>query len=215
MAANRSMSSSGFLSRWILACAVGEAVGLVFAGIVAAAAMPGAEATEDAMSWLGHGPMLLAGLLEGSSIGTAQWWALRGRVGTLRLGPFVSVTATAMALSWGMGSMMSLLEPAGPPSATFVLLVAALSGAGVGVIIGASQWLVLRRHGRAGLMWIGTTTGGWALGMTVQTIGASLLPAGPYEPVMALLGLVTGASTGLVLALTTSPAVVRLVADTP
>jgi hypothetical protein len=121
---------------------------------------------------------VLSGLVTGLEfgvglvLGIAQWIVLRSLVRQ------ASWWIVASAVGWALGYMV----------ATKVLPAVAvvLHGAVIGAIIGAMQWLVLRRWAQRAAWWIAISALGWAVG---PILGASLVGAG------------VGAATGFALEL--------------
>jgi hypothetical protein len=70
---------------------------------------------------------------------------------------------------------------------------AAIAGAVAGGVIGAAQWLVLRRRLRLSAFWIPATAGGMALGLA---LGQMLLGDGTTPLPLVLGGLIVGAAVG-------------------
>jgi hypothetical protein len=91
----------------------------------------------------------LAGLVAGAILGTAQWLALRPRVGAL----WIAATSVGLALGSAIGAAIT----GGADNPTSLALFGAVSGA----IVGLAQGIVL---GRAHLaIWIATVAGSWTL----------------------------------------------------
>lgn len=69
----------------------------------------------------------------------------------------------------------------------------------VGFVVGAAQWVVLRRHSRRAIFWIPASAAGWALlGFTFQAGGTTL-------GATVLIGAIPAAMTGVVLAAMADP----------
>lgn len=73
-----------------------------------------------------------------------------------------------------------------------------IGGAATGAVIGATQWLVLRRRLPLSPWWIAATAGGMALGLA---LGVALLGSDTAGTTLPLRGLVTGAGIGVAQAL--------------
>ncbi len=71
---------------------------------------------------------------------------------------------------------------------------AALGGAATGAVIGAAQWLVLRRRLPLSPWWVGATAAGMAGGLA---LGVGLLGIDTSGAALPLRGLLTGAAIGL------------------
>jgi len=95
----------------------------------------------------------------------------------------------------------------GEMSDLMIYTLAAAMGIGLGAILGAAQWLALRRHVPKAGWWIPANALAWMLGMVVVFLGTSFIPAeGITAPVALILllfvvaaGAVVGAVHGLVL----------------
>jgi hypothetical protein len=181
--------------RWILFCALGEAVGI--AGVAVAFAMAERGLAPDVMA------VLSAGAWEGLALGSAQAFLL-ARLGQ-RPAPWVAATAIvailgyAGALGFGAGGEGGGEEPA----MLLVLLGAALMGAGMGILMGAAQAFVGRGVVSAG-SWIFANAIGW-----MPAMAAIFWPAMNIAPDMplaeiALIGAAAGAVAGSCVGIATS-----------
>lgn len=95
-----------------------------------------------------------------------------------------------------------------PPLALVLAGVAAL-GAGMGLVLGGAQWLVLR-HAAFRAPWVRANVLAWAAAMPWIFLAASLSPAGSPPLAAALLGAGGGAAAGGTLGVLTLWAVRRL-----
>ena len=116
---------------------------------------------------------VIAGAIAGAAIGAAQWFALR-QIGldASTSGLFVRsngalawIGMTAAGLALGLGVGVAIFDYG--TSVGDLAVLGAVSGLGVG----AAQWLVLRDHIRAGVLWIVGIAALWALGWTITTAG--------------------------------------------
>ena len=114
---------------------------------------------------------VIAGAIAGAAIGAAQWFALR-QIGldASTSGLFVRsngalawIGMTAAGLALGLGVGVAIFDYG--TSVGDLAVLGAVSGLGVG----AAQWLVLRDHIRAGVLWIVGIAALWALGWTITT----------------------------------------------
>jgi len=114
---------------------------------------------------------VIAGAIAGAAIGAAQWFALR-QIGldASTSGLFVRsngalawIGMTAAGLALGLGVGVAIFDYG--TSVGDLAVLGAVSGLG----IGAAQWLVLRDHIRAGVLWIVGIAALWALGWTITT----------------------------------------------
>jgi hypothetical protein len=216
--------------QWVLANAVGEAVGLggsflVGAGLISVlAAQPG--------PWVEIGMALVAvalgTALEGVVVGAAQWRVLRRALPGISRRAWIGATAVGAGTAWLLGmipsTVMSLLgngaaaEPPAEPPAWVVYLAAAGMGLVLGPILALAQYVVLRDHASGAGWWIPAHAVAWMLALPLTFLGPSALAdLGPTTAGVALVlasviaaGTVVGAVHGLVLvrlaAQTASPA---------
>lgn len=99
----------------------------------------------------------LAGALAGSVIGAAQFLALRGR---LEVGPWW-IVATAFGLALG-DAVGAALTGAGTSIGALIF-----TGVAAGAAVGVSQWVLLRRHAAAAILWPPVVAVAWPVGWTV------------------------------------------------
>jgi hypothetical protein len=193
--------------RWVLYTAAGY---LIYAGLslLVTIYVPGALLLSPIVTALG----LLA-------IALLQWLVLRRYI--LRLGWVGWVVATV--LGQFVGSLISVVALLGPilfdafsglvdalGGAFFQLVLVFATGLVLGAVVGAAQWLVLRRHVRGAAWWIPASALAGALAALVgQTPGVTLGLTGVAAVLMIRLigALIIGAITGM--------ALVRLLARTP
>lgn len=150
------------------------------------------------------GPVF-GGFVEGTVLGAAQAALLKRHVGDFPVVAWWAVTATVATVGWGSASAFQGSGGSGvEPPMVLVLLAAAGLGAGMGLLMGAAQWLVLRRRFTRAWTWITASVIGWAIGM-VPAFWVALVPqagAGLGERLGLgaagglLMGLAVGAVTG-------------------
>jgi len=85
-----------------------------------------------------------------------------------------------------------------------VMLGAALLGAAAGAVLGAAQWLVLRKHAQNAARWIGWSAAGWACAMVAIFAGATLPDATTPPWLIVLSGATGGAVGGALLGMVTA-----------
>jgi hypothetical protein len=201
--------------QWILANAIGETVGLGATLLLGAFLLVQAEPTIGALPAAALG--VLAGtVIEGSIVGTAQWLVLRRPLDHMRWRTWVLATALGACIAWTLGMIPSTLLFTAPDSGAatpgeisdlMIYTLAAAMGIALGSILGAAQWLALRRHLPKAGWWIPTNALAWMLGMVVVFLGTSFIPAGGITVPVALIlllfvvaaGAVVGAVHGLIL----------------
>ena len=114
---------------------------------------------------------VVAGAIAGAAIGAAQWLSLR-QIGldastsglfVRRNGALAWIGMTAAGLALGLGVGVAIFDYG--TSVGDLAVLGAVSGLGVG----AAQWLVLRDHVGAGLLWVVGIAALWALGWTITT----------------------------------------------
>ncbi|MET3976011.1 MFS family permease [Cellulosimicrobium sp. 4261] len=210
------------MRRWIVLCAMAEAVGMTAS---AAAARAGtALVTAGRSSVLAWTVAVLGGLVEGVALGLAQRAALTPVAPKLNRRRWLMVTVAVAGLGWVVGSAPSVLatdDGATAPGPVAALVGAAALGLAMGAVLGAAQSWVMRPAAQHAWRWVGISAAAWTPAMAVIFTGASVAPAEwPWGGVV-LLGTATGAVAGAVLgavcgalapALTApqpSPAVVR------
>ncbi|HET7768927.1 MAG TPA: hypothetical protein VFN74_09120 [Chloroflexota bacterium] len=196
---------------WIGANVVGEVVGFGAAGALMAAlgaAVDGASGVAALV--LAVGMVLVAGVVEGSAVGYAQWRMLRRLLPELPRGEWILASVAGGTLAWAAGMAIGTTAAdlrggsgAGEaPPLRLMLGGSALIGIVAGALLSAAQWLVLRRHARGTGWWVPAHCAGWAVGMVVAIAG--LDPVFDSESVgiqiggSVLVGLAMGASAAAI-----------------
>jgi hypothetical protein len=197
-------------SRWVVANAVGEMLGLGATFGVIALAFSALEGRP------GVGSVLLvflltvaSGAIEATLVGLAQWRAMHPWFPAITRRAWWLATLVGALVAYVLGylpsTLMSLAEganqaPAAEPPQSIVLLLAAGLGAVAGAVLSFAQWLALRKQlPRAG-WWIPANMAAWLVGMPIifggidaaqraQSLAATVL-------VMAVCLFVTGAIVG-------------------
>ena len=189
--------------RWVLACAIGEAIGI---SVVAMAFWGGAD-----LPFAGGAALILAGgAVEGLSIGAAQALGARDR-GVHAQGWIMATVAAAVAgYALSIAGQAAFQDQsatvaggdAGPPIA-LVLAGGAPLGLTMGCLFGAAQAFGAAPRELARGAWIVRNTGGWAAAMPVIMLSATLIPADASLFEVGMLGAATGGCAGLLLGLAT------------
>ena len=207
-------------SSWTTACALAEAIGI---GLAAGAAIligvtmgEPVTATQRAVVLV---LMVVAGALEGLALGLFQWSVLGEAFPKMSARSWALTTAAVAALGWLLGMLPSTLHapsamPAEPPSRdmriVFALFVAPVFGLVAGSIVGAAQWLVLRRHVQRAGSWISANALGWAVAFPWIYVAGTLPAEDTPLSLTFVLAVVAGALGGLCLGAVTGAFLLRL-----
>ena len=179
--------------RWVLANGAAVIVAML-------AVLPLAVnlAYADQPAWLRGA---VGGAALGLALGTVQWWLLRLPLAVDWRWIGYSVLGGALGLAIGMMVAESLSVAAigetlsrnrEPVFATGAALSAATGGLGFGLLLGGGQWLLLRRHVRSAFCWIVVNAIGWATGLGLAALFASVGVIGW----LLMAGLVNGVFSG-------------------
>lgn len=158
--------------------------------------------------------MVLAGTIEGASLGAFQWSQLRHWLLDLPARAFIASTIAVAAGGWMVGMSVPLIATwlgaqASPaeaaashadagPSALAIALFSMLFGAIAGALFGAAQASMLRKHVEGVGRWLLGSSAGWALGLPLSYLAGSLGTAD--MSVWQALGLSASAGAGMGLA---------------
>jgi hypothetical protein len=191
------MSSGVVLARWILLCAVAEAVGI---GAAALAAM----ASERWVGEIANGADVIVavcfaatgGLVEGFALGVAQATGLAASLPRGRRSGWVLVTVLVAGVAWTYASLPGILAGDGGSLPGGALLLAGALGAGAvtGAVLGSAQAVVLVGCVTHPEVWILANVLGWMTAMPIIFAGSGI----PTETWSAFDVLLAGAGTGLV-----------------
>jgi hypothetical protein len=197
-----------FWLRWVVANALGEAIGLGAAFLIGFGLL---SRFEDAPTLLLAGGAVLLGILEGIVVGLAQGSILRRRLPQITLGRWVAATALGAFLAWTLGMIPSTLMSMAPGDAASappelpqaaVYLLAVGMGALLGPVLACAQWLVLRPWVARAWRWIPANALAWMLGMPLIFVGTGFIqPETPtYQAALIMLAAVAtaGAAVGAV-----------------
>jgi hypothetical protein len=204
--------------RWVLANGWGELVGLGGSALAAWLILTVIPGEPTATTIVASSALLVAisTVLEGGTVGLAQWLVLRRVLNGLRPRAWIGATMLGALTAWLLAMIpvtaMSLRETGGdaaPADLPFlaVLGLAFLLGAVLGPVLALFQWRVLRLHLPAAWWWMPAHSAAWAAGMVVIFAGAGAVPEGAGVTVIAIVmaitclaaGAVVGAIHGLVL----------------
>lgn len=208
-----------FWLSWIAANALGELIGL---GTTASVTVGAFMINDRLPLWLGLalgvGVALVGGVVEGGTVGTAQWLVLRRALPAMRWRSWALATAVGGFIAWVLGMLPSTImsatahaataataaggSPADIPDAVQLVLAAAMGLFVLGPILGVPQWRVLRRFVPRAGWWVLANGVAWAVGMPLVFLGVQAGAAGgsPWRAIAAgaLSLLAAGAAVGAV-----------------
>jgi hypothetical protein len=200
---------------WTLLTVAGEVAGLAFVAGTGWGVSMGFGKPAGILLAFTVAAMILAGAVEGAALGLAQSLVLCRELPSLTHRAWIRATAMGAAAAWAVGIVASMLahgargtEPAAGPAATMV--VALLGALTLGALLGAAQWLELRRHVRGAARWIPVNAIAWVLGLPIAVAGGSSVgPEGSLAGA-AVIGALTGTATGLIVGAITGLALLPL-----
>ena len=172
------MSKTQLWSRWTLANALSEMVGLgltfLITGLVFSRLDGLGTMTSIILSFVFA---VASGAIEATFVGLAQWWAMRPWFPSIERFAWWRGTMIGALLAYVLGylpsTIMSIGEatvssaPVVEPPQWVILLLAAGMGAVGGVVLSFAQWLVMRGKGERAGLWIPANMLAWAFGMPV------------------------------------------------
>lgn len=167
-----------FLVGWTMLSATGMAVGVLAAAEAIAltvfrldllAALPGALALVLVM--------FLAGMAHGAVMGAVQSVLIRRRLGIDRT-LWILTTAVAAGFAWSLSGVVSYVDQE-PWDSSERITAILLGGTVLGGIVGAAQWLVLRRRIRDSIAWIPASSLSWIAGIALAVGAVEALPVNP------------------------------------
>jgi hypothetical protein len=201
--------------RWAAACGIGELIGVTFvAGVAVALNRAFGEPESLWASLLVLPVMVAAGAVEGLSLGYFQWRVLRARFPDLAARQWVGVTCIAAAGGWLLGMLPPAVLEAGStipePAISDTFFLVMLLGLGVGILFGAVQAWVLRRHAARAGRWIVANALGWSVAMPWVFLAATLPDEATPLPAIIALAAASGLAAGLSLGAITGRWLIRL-----
>ena len=184
----RSESNLVFWLRWVLANALGEAVGLSAVLLVGFGVL-GPQLAGLAGAWpavLSLTSGVVLGIFEGIVLGAAQGIVLRSRLPGLALRRWIIATAIGAMVAWGLGMLPSTLMSADAGGSQvaaempdwLTIVMAAGMGAVAGIILALAQWAALRSQTRRAGLWLPANSLAWLCGMPLVFLGMGSIPAG-------------------------------------
>lgn len=192
---------------WAVFVAVGELVGFLVPAVVGVR-------TVDLPDHLRLPAMLIGGLVEGAVLGAAQAAVLRRWLPAVHSARWILLTSAAASVAYMIVLGVMRLVDRAPPVLQVITL--AVAGAAVLIIIGAAQWLELRRHLRRAGWWLLWTAAAWFLALGVFLAIATPLWHTGQRPVTAILvGVLAGAAMAIVQAAVSGYGLVAILTSTP
>jgi hypothetical protein len=195
--------------RWVVANLLGGTVGYL-AGVMLLAPLGGDSAAWQSLQFL------LVAVIVGAVLGLAQWQVLRDHLPTLSRGLWVWATGLGLAVplmltgfvgpimaaaagvvpGWQQVAMQSgsIVATLGLANSFPEALAAACGTAAIaGLMLGAVQWLLLRRYVQNAVWWIAANSAGGAISMLVSLwISIIIVPAKDNTAVWLLLNMLVG-----------------------
>lgn len=204
VAAAWAVASHTVTRRWMIACALAEAVGMSAA---AGAAKISQAFIGEPVGGLGVAlalAMVIAGgLVEGVSLGTAQSWAMQLTHPHIRRGPYVAVTVAFAGLGWAAASAPAAFSGGSSDGQQPARVLVVLGGAGLGLVmgclLGAVQAWVLMPSVTRPRRWINANAIAWVPAMAVIFFGATAPQADWSWWSVVLAGALTGGVAGTIL----------------
>ncbi|MGK8486918.1 hypothetical protein [Nocardia asiatica] len=190
--------------RWFGLVTVGELLGFSVPAVVGAL-------VADRAGVPAAGALLVAGGVEGATLGWFQARAMRPVLPGLPSRHWIAATVVGAVVAWSVGALFVVTEglsgwPRPAQVATFVA-----GGSVILLSIGVAQWVVLRAHVRGAARWIAATAAAWLAGLTVFTAFTSpLWQPGQAATLIALIGLVGGLLMAAAMAAVSGLFLVRL-----
>lgn len=170
-----------FWWRWVAANALAELMGLGSTALLFVAVAPLIDGAPLGIALAYAGFVAVGGaLLEGMSVGFAQWWVLRRALPAMRLRSWAIATSLGALVAWALGMLPSTLLSAGgaaggrAPDLDGAAMYIAAAGMGMvlGPMLGIPQAIILVRHRVRARWWVSGNSGAWAVGMPIVFVGA-------------------------------------------
>jgi hypothetical protein len=204
--------------RWVAANAAGELAGLGLVFACGVTIFGGQTRTAIATTLL---LAALLGVLEGATVGFAQWLVLRRWIANITIERWVAATAIGAGAAWTLGMLPSTFMHAhaqvalttAPPTALQNLIMSVVTGAAGGVVLSFAQWRVLRRAAGGAGWWIPANVAAWVIAMPwiFWLVGSTIAHHRDRGSIAAFLaglaaaGAIVGAVHGIVLVLLIRP----------
>jgi hypothetical protein len=202
------MSQTGwsFWKRWVLAMTAGECAGFAIPAAVGMVAY-----VLRFPDWILFSLLIVAGILEGTVLGIAQWLILRHVIPTVPRRAWVLATALAAGFAWMLGLLASTVGSRLLDHVWLLVSGGIVLSSLFLVSMGGAQWLVLRHHIAGAERWIIASAIAWPLGVAVPVAALSLIPDGAPAAVLGVVGVFSGIGMGAVVGALTGFALVHMV----
>lgn len=217
--ANNSSNKEYWL-RWTIACGIGEFLGIgVAAGVAVLHFRFLGEPQTISQRILVIVVMILAGIIEGLITGSFQWVVLKRRFLNMKAKNWLAFTALGAATAWFLGMIPSVFfapDASASPSTNVdfsmlqIVLLAALIGIVLGALFGFFQWVELKKHASKASRWIPANSLGWAVGLAIIFLGASMPSVDTSLAIVILIGTVSGLLAGLAVGAITGLFLIKL-----
>ena len=179
------MSKNQLWSRWTLANALSEMVGLGLTFLITGLVFSRLDGLGTMTSiLLSFAFAVASGAIEATFVGLAQWWAMHPWFPSIERFAWLRGTMVGALIAYVLGylpsTIMSMGEatassaPMAEPPQWIVLLLAAGMGAIGGVVLSFAQWLVMRGKVKRAGLWIPANMLAWTFGMPVIFWGIDL-----------------------------------------
>jgi hypothetical protein len=200
----------------VLAATVGELVGFglaTLAGMVVGSATEGITGPAGVLAWVGA--VVLVGAVEGTALGSAQWWVLRRDLPQMTWRRWVGATAASGILAWGLGMGLGQNLDLGAVPLPLLAVGGCVMVVTLGAILGLGQAWALHPYTRHAAWWVPANALAWTVGLAIAFTGTALIPDWTNLPVVALISGATGLLMGATTAAITGLVLVRLLHPHP
>jgi hypothetical protein len=172
------MTKSNLWTRWTLANALSEMIGLGLTFVITGLFFSRmGEGTSVAGILLSFAVAVLSGVVEATVVGLAQWWAMHPWFPSIQRFAWWRATLIGALIAYVLGylpsTLMSMGEatasnaPVTEPAQWIVLLLAAGMGAVGGAVLSFAQWLAMRGNVSGAGIWIPANMLAWLFGMPI------------------------------------------------
>lgn len=199
------LSGKRLWRRWFALVTLGELLGFLTPSVVGALVV-------DRVDVLAAAALLVAGGVEGVTLGWFQARALRPALPGLSSARWVAATALGAVVAWAVGALFVVTDGLSGWGGLGQVAGFATGGLVILLSIGVAQWVVLREHADRAARWIPANVVAWLAGLTAFTAFTSpLWQPGQAVAVVALIGVVGGMLMAAAMAAVTGGFLVGLV----